>query len=162
MAGKQAGRKMNPDSPAELQALEELDPVFPRDWSHPRYRDDDAGELIGPLVQREHHYRPSLTVRNNGAISNLPDDAIVDVPVYLWRGKVYPLQVGALPEGIAQLCLRQISVHRLTVQAALTGDRGLALQAMILSPHVNTIKQARAILDDGLKEFREYLPQFAS
>jgi len=109
---------------------------------------------------REHHYRPSVTVRNDGAIANLPDDAIVDVPAYFIGGRVYPLRVGPLPEAIAQLCLRQISIHRLTVEAALTGDRTLALQVLCLDPHVRTIRQARAILGDGLHAYRERLPQF--
>lgn len=156
------GRKMNPDTPAELLAIEELSPKYPEDWTHPRYADDDAGELMGPLETQEHHYRPSITVRNDGAIANLPADAIVDVPAYLIGGKVYPLSVGSLPEAIAQLCMRQVSIHRLTVQAARTGDRTLALQTLCLDPHIRTTRQARGILNDGLEAYREYLPQFWS
>ena len=154
------GRKMNPDTPAELLAIEELHPKYPKDWKHPRYADDDAGELMGPLEMLQHHYRPSITIRNDGAISNLPDDAIVDVPAYFIGGKVYPLHVGPLPEAIAQLCLRQVSIHRLIVEAAMTGDRSLALQALCIDPHVHTIRQARGILEDGLKEYKAELPQF--
>ena len=46
------------------------------------------------------------------------------------------------------------------MQAVLTGDRALALQTLCLDPHVRTIRQARGILDEGLKTYREYLPQF--
>lgn len=40
-------------------------------------------------------------------------------------------------------------------------DRELALQALLLDPMMNDIDQARAILDDFLTTFAEYLPQFA-
>ena len=154
------GEKFVPTTEAEKDALKAMQPKYPRDWKHPRYADDDAGELMGPLQMRQHHYRPSVTIRNGGAISNLPDDAIVDVPAYFIGGTVYPLHVGPLPLGIAQLCRRQIDIHRLIVDATLSGDRTLALQALCLDPHVRTIKQARGILEDGLKEYREILPQF--
>jgi hypothetical protein len=42
----------------------------------------------------------------------------------------------------------------------MTGDRGLALQAMVLDPYVRSLPQAKAILDDFLAEYREELPQF--
>jgi alpha-galactosidase len=47
------------------------------------------------------------------------------------------------------------------VDAAVHGDRELALQALLLDPMINDIDRARAILDDFLSTFAEYLPQFA-
>ena len=47
------------------------------------------------------------------------------------------------------------------IDACHTGDRDLALQALLLDPMVNDIDRARAILDGFLTEFAEYLPQFA-
>ena len=41
------------------------------------------------------------------------------------------------------------------------GDRDLALQALLLDPMITDIDTARAILNDLLIEFAEYLPQFA-
>ncbi len=46
------------------------------------------------------------------------------------------------------------------VDAAATGDRTLALQALLLDPMINDIDRARAILDDFLVSFQEWLPQF--
>jgi len=46
------------------------------------------------------------------------------------------------------------------VEAALTGDRRVALQALAADPLVDSLEQASAILEDLLKEQREWLPQF--
>jgi len=46
------------------------------------------------------------------------------------------------------------------VDACYHGDKELALQALLLDPMMNDIDRARAILDEFLVEFGEYLPQF--
>jgi alpha-galactosidase len=46
------------------------------------------------------------------------------------------------------------------IEAARTGDRNLALQALLLDPMMNDIDRARAILEDFLHSFAEWLPQF--
>jgi alpha-galactosidase len=66
-----------------------------------------------------------------------------------------------LPEGIAELCRRELALSSITVDACVQGDRQLALQALLLDPMINDIDTARAILDDFLTAFAEYLPQFA-
>ena len=65
-----------------------------------------------------------------------------------------------LPDGIAEMCRRELSLSEMYVEAGLRGDRQLALQALLLDPMVTDIDTARAILDDLLVEFAEYLPQF--
>jgi alpha-galactosidase len=65
-----------------------------------------------------------------------------------------------LPEPIAELCRRELAYSSLVVDACYLGDRDLALQALLLDPTINDIATARAVLDDLLTEFAEYLPQF--
>ena len=48
----------------------------------------------------------------------------------------------------------------LVVDAAVLGDKTLALQALLLDPMINDIAAARAMLDDYLATFAPYLPQF--
>jgi len=69
--------------------------------------------------------------------------------------------VGDLPGPIAELCRRQVAVADLAVEAAVTGDRNKALQALLLDPMVTHIGQAQAILEDYLREHRDVLPQFS-
>ena len=55
----------------------------------------------------------------------------------------------------------EIAVIDRMVEAAVHGDRGAALQALLLDPVVNGISQAEAILDEMLEVHRDYLPQFS-
>jgi alpha-galactosidase len=65
-----------------------------------------------------------------------------------------------LPEPIAELCRREITVVQLCVDAAVKGDRQAALQCLLLDPIVNDIEAAYQLLDEYLATYREYLPQF--
>ncbi len=72
------------------------------------------------------------------------------------------MQTGPLPEAIAELCRREAALVELVVDAAVTGDRNLALQALLLDPMINDIGRAELILDDYLDAFADYLPQFTA
>ena len=65
-----------------------------------------------------------------------------------------------MPEGIAELLRREITVSHLTVDAVVAGDRQMALQALLLDPVVRDLDIARDILEDYLETYREHLPTF--
>jgi alpha-galactosidase len=71
------------------------------------------------------------------------------------------VKVGNLPEGVAELCRREITVSQLCVDAAIEGDRKLALQCLLLDPVVRDLDVGEEILNEYLKTFKNYLPQFA-
>lgn len=50
--------------------------------------------------------------------------------------------------------------EELTIEAAITGDRGIALQAMIHHPLVHSVEVAKKLLDEMLEANKEYLPKF--
>ncbi len=102
----------------------------------------------------------AVNVPNRGAISNLPEGAIVEVPGLVSGAGVQGVCVGALPEPIAELCRREITVARLCVDAAVNGDRRAALQCLLLDPVITDFEVAQKVLDDYLTTYREYLPQF--
>jgi alpha-galactosidase len=118
-------------------------------------------EIVAAVHYNEQYFSQQLNILNNGLIPNLPDDAIVEVPGFLSGMGIQGLAFPALPEGIAELCRRELVRSSITVEAAAHGDKDLALQALLLDPMVSDIDTARAILDDFLTEFAEYLPQFA-
>ena len=95
-----------------------------------------------------------------GAISNLPDDAVVDVPVVITGGAVRSVHVGELPLFAAELCRRQTVIHDLVAQAAVTGDRQRLLEAFCLDPYVRDLDTAKNLMVDYLDENRVYVPQF--
>jgi alpha-galactosidase len=118
-------------------------------------------EIIEAMVFNDNSYHQQLNLPNNGLIPNLPADAIVEVPGMIARNGIQGIGCPPLPEGIAELCRRELALSSLVVDAAVLGDRQLALQALLLDPMINDIDRARAILDDFLLTFSEYLPQFA-
>jgi len=118
-------------------------------------------EIVEAITFNDNHYHLQLNLPNNGLIPNLPDDAIVEAPGVISGFGIRGLDFPPLPEGIAELCRRELALSSLVVDAVVKGDRELALQALLLDPMMNDIDRARAILDDFLTTFAEYLPQFA-
>ena len=104
----------------------------------------------------------AVNVRNDGLIANVPREAVVEVPGLIDGRGVHGVSVGALPEGIANILGARARQQELMVDAALTGDRQLALQALLADPLVPTVEAATAMLDDTLSAHARYLPQFSA
>ena len=107
-----------------------------------------AVDVITAILYNKKDIIDAGIVYNNGAISNLPDDAAVEVPVMVDASGINPINVGALPAGIARLLSQQVGVQQTAVEAAVHGSRELAMQALMLDPVVNSTDAARAILDE--------------
>jgi alpha-galactosidase len=118
-------------------------------------------EIIEALAFNDNFYHHQLNLPNNGCIPNLPDDAIIEVPGVISGFGMRGLNMPPLPEPIAELCRRELAYSSMVIDSCYHGDRDLALQALLFDPMVNDIDRARAILDDFITEFAEYLPQFA-
>ncbi len=121
---------------------------------------EGAAEVISAAITGKAINWDAVNVPNRGYISNLPENAVVEVPAKLGK-KIQPVAVGELPVGIAELCHREIITSQLCVDAAVKGDRKLALQCLLLDPVVRDLDVAEKILESYLKEFKDYLPQFA-
>ena len=121
---------------------------------------EGAAELIAAVALNENYYDETVNVPNQGAIAGLPDETIVEVPALVSGLGINPLQIGELPPGVTALLRREAELVEMVVDTAVSGDRHLALQTLLLDPMINDIGQARAILDDYLKTFANYLPQF--
>jgi alpha-galactosidase len=121
---------------------------------------EGAMEMIENVAGGTPHYHIAANLPNQGQISNLPLGAAVETPVIVDGAGIHPVHVGALPEPVAELCRRETIVAQLCVDAAVEGDRGKALQCLLLDPVVTDINTAKKILDDYLTSYREYLPQF--
>ena len=94
-------------------------------------------------------------------IPNLPAEAVVEVPALVGAAGVTRLAVGPLPAGIAAVLTARAQQQEITVEAALTGDRDLAVEALVLDPLVPDSATARAILRDAALAQPETLGAFA-
>jgi alpha-galactosidase len=126
-------------------------------------RSGEHGARIIEGMETRRPYRGHFNVVNNGIIANLPADAIVEVPGYADGNGINVPVVGDLPLGCAAVCCQSISVQRLSVEAAVHGDRTLLIQAMMLDPLVGAVLNTREIeqmTDEMLEAGRQWLPQY--
>ena len=103
-------------------------------------------------------------VLNTGRlISNLPEDACVEVPCLVNRGGVQPCHVGPLPVQCAAMNMTNINVQLLTIEAARTRKRDHIYQAAMLDPHTAaelSIDDIRAMVDELIEAHGDYLPKY--
>ncbi|MEO8292632.1 MAG: 6-phospho-beta-glucosidase [Actinomycetota bacterium] len=101
-----------------------------------------------------------VNVRNDGAIPNLPDAAVVEVPARIDRDGAHPLPVDPLAPDMLALVAHVKAYEILTAAAALSGDRSTALRALMTNPLVGGYDVAAPLLEALLDANRAYLPRF--
>lgn len=121
---------------------------------------EGAAELITALGSGKRYVDETVNVPNRGAIPGLPHETIVELPAVVGPFGIRPVQLEPMPAPIVELWRREAALVELVVDAAVLGDKTLALQALLLDPMINDIAAARAMLDDYLATFAPYLPQF--
>lgn len=126
-------------------------------------RGEEHGSYIVEALETGRGYRGHFNTVNNGIISNLPDDAIIEAPGYVDRNGINMPQVGDLPLGCAAVCQVSISVQRLAVRAAIEGDDQLLRQAFMMDPLVGAVctpPEIWQMVDDMLIAGENWLPQY--
>ena len=88
-----------------------------------------------------------VNVRNRGAISDLPDDDIVEVPSLIDVNGPRPLATGALPEAVKGLVLAVKAYERLAIRAAVERSFDLARLALLTYPIVGEWQPATEVLE---------------
>ncbi|MGE5527598.1 MAG: 6-phospho-beta-glucosidase [Patescibacteria group bacterium] len=101
-----------------------------------------------------------VNTTNRGALADLPPESVVEVNCVIDAAGAHPIAVGRLRPQLRGLLQQVKAYEELAIEAAVTGDRGIALQALIANPLVPSAGVAKALLDDILMENRDYLPQF--
>jgi 6-phospho-beta-glucosidase len=110
-----------------------------------RYYSDAAVALIASLHDGRGDVQV-VNVRNNGALPDLPDDAVVEVPALIDRDGAHPLRQRPLPPELLGLVQQMKAYERLAVAAATTGDHRTGLLALMANPLVREHEPAEAIL----------------
>lgn len=121
---------------------------------------EKAFAIIKGIVYNTNEVIESANLPNDGYITNLPSDAIVEVPVVVSGNGINGLGMGELPGGIAALCINQINTQHLVVDAGVTGNKNLVMQALLVDPNVPSARAAKGIFDELMEIHRPYLPQF--
>ena len=109
-------------------------------------------------------YKIGGNVLNTGhLITNLPENACVEVPCLVDGYGVHPCHVGALPVQCAAMNMTNINVQLLTIEAAATRKKEHIYQAAMLDPHTASeldIDTIRKMVDDLIDAHGDYLPKY--
>jgi len=127
------------------------------------HRTGEYGSHIMEAMESNRPFRFGGNVINHGMITNLPEKAIVEIPCVADRNGVQGCYVGALPEQCAALNRSHISVHLLTIQAALTLKKDAIYQAAYLDPHTASelpLDRIRRMCNELIKAHGDYLPKY--
>ena len=102
-------------------------------------------------------------VPNTGLITNLPQNACVEVPVYVDKAGFHALHVGALPPECALLTQLSSGIEEMAITAALTGDPVMLYRAICNDPltaAVLSLAEIRSMVNEMLAQNQAYLPMF--
>ena len=123
------------------------------------YYSEAAAQLIASLHAGTGDVQV-VDVRNDGALPHLPPDAVVEIPARIDANGAHPARLDPLAPELLGLVQHVKAYERLTVQAAIHGDRAAALKALLANPLVGRYNVAVALLDALLEANRKHLPRF--
>ena len=101
-----------------------------------------------------------INTPNNGAVTNMGDDAFLELLCELSMDGPKPLPIGAAPIGLRGLWQQVLDSHELAVTAAVTGDRDILFRAFLCDPIVSSMEDAKAIITELLDLERDLLPEY--
>ena len=101
-----------------------------------------------------------VNVRNDGAIANLAPDDVVEVPCTVDREGAHAIATEPLAPEMLGLVQHAKAYERLTIEAAISGSRAIALKALMTNPLVGDYGRAAPLLDALLEANRALLPRF--
>jgi alpha-galactosidase len=130
----------------------------------PAQRSTEHASYIIEALETGRPYRGHFNVRNEGLITNLPADAIVESPGYVDRFGLNMTAGIVLPEACAATCMASINVQRMAVHAAIAGDVDLLKLAVLHDPLVGAIctpEEVWQMVDEMLVAQAAWLPQYA-
>jgi len=130
----------------------------------PARRSNEHASHILEALETGRVYRGHFNVKNNGVITNLPSDAIIESPGFVDRFGINMVSGVTIPEACAATCMASINVQRMSVHAAVTGDIDLLKLAVLHDPlvgAVSTPEEVWQMVDEMVVAQARWLPQYA-
>ncbi len=113
--------------------------------------DERAIPIIEEILTDSNYKEASVNLPNDGIISNLPSDLVVECPAIVNKDGLHPVVLGEYPKGLSGILRNQATVQDLVVETVLTKSKELALQALLADPVIDSYTQAEKILDEMLR-----------
>ncbi|MEJ2293517.1 MAG: hypothetical protein P8Y23_01970 [Candidatus Lokiarchaeota archaeon] len=123
-----------------------------------------SGERAIPIIEAiltdKNSYENSVNIPNEGIITNLPQDLVVEVPCIVNKEGIKGVKLGSIPKNIAALLRIEATIQDICVEAVLRKSRELAIVALALDVNVGSFKKAELIFEEMTKLQKEFLPIF--
>ncbi len=129
----------------------------------PQVSGEAVSRVIAALEGLIPQWKDVLNIPNEGQVPELPRGVVVETIGFVTRDACHGLPVGPIPPAIRTIIERHVTNQEMTVEAAMTGDRGLALQAMLNDPMCGSIRdfrQMETMMNELLRANRKWLPRF--
>jgi len=97
---------------------------------------------------------------NNGAVTNMPDDAFLEILCDPKMDGLQPRPIGDAPIGLRGLWQQVLDSHELAARAAMSGDRDILCRAFLCDPMVSSLADSRAMIDELLETEKDALPDY--
>jgi 6-phospho-beta-glucosidase len=101
-----------------------------------------------------------INVPNQGAVSGMPDDAVLEIPCLVNASGIFPIRQPEVPRVMWGLISAVKTYEQYAVEAAVTGSRETALLALMAHPLVGEIEIAKPMLEEMLLANQTFLPRF--
>ena len=146
-----------------------LKQISRRFWQNQQKKLDVLNEAKNTLLillnlwKQDVIYRGHFNIMNEGCITNLPWESVVEVPCYVDGNGISIPKVGDLPLGCAAVCSQSIWVQKLAIEAAVHGDVQLLKQAAMMDPLTGAVCNPPEIwqmIDEMLVAQEQWLPQY--
>lgn len=123
------------------------------------YYSDAACECINSIYNDKKTHMV-VSTKNRGAIPELPEDCVVEISSIITGKGALPIAWGKLPSAQRGWLQCMKAMEECTIEAAVTGNYGLALEAFALNPLIPAGQSAKNVLDELLIAHEKYLPLF--
>ena len=100
-----------------------------------------------------------INTPNRGAVSNMSDDAFLELLCDVDMEGPVPRPVGEMPRGLRGMQEVVLDTHELTAEAIVRCDHSLLRRAMLSDPLVTSMADADAILSELMMAERDVLPK---
>ncbi|MGQ9523496.1 MAG: family 4 glycosyl hydrolase, partial [Armatimonadota bacterium] len=104
-------------------------------------------DIVRSIVRDERRVF-SMNLPNQGAVPNLPSEAVLEIPACAAGRGPCPLLLGPVPSPLAAVLNRVIAVQELGVEAALRGSRQLFVEALLADGSVSDPDTAQKLADE--------------
>ncbi len=123
------------------------------------YYSDAACECISAIYNNKGIHMV-VSTQNNGAIPCLDSDSVVEVSCIISAKGAEPIAWGKMQSFEKGWLQIMKAMEECTINAALSGDYGIALEAFTINPLVQHGSEAKQVLDELLVAHEKSLPQF--